>query len=182
MIFLSRNKSSCAAEQVHSEAGLEAVDRRAPNNSETLKWTMEADVSVPIDTYSAWRRSAGERCLPECVIERHSGLTPGVMVWGAISYHGRSNLLRIEVSSSIVLDPIFSVEKTVTEFIHLDMLQIFLMPIIKEKMPGVYIFQQNGAHYHYHSNVISYFNAEVPVYIGRGGHQDHHWISVYEVL
>ncbi|GFX54694.1 transposable element Tc1 transposase [Trichonephila clavipes] len=26
------------------------------------------------------RRSAGERCLPDCVIKRHSGLTPGVMV------------------------------------------------------------------------------------------------------
>ncbi|GFT02776.1 hypothetical protein TNCV_466041 [Trichonephila clavipes] len=25
------------------------------------------------------RRYAGEHCLPECVIERHSGLTPGVM-------------------------------------------------------------------------------------------------------
>ncbi|GFX22635.1 transposable element Tc1 transposase [Trichonephila clavipes] len=34
------------------------------------------------------RRYAGERCLPECVIERQSGLTPRVMVWGAISYHG----------------------------------------------------------------------------------------------
>ncbi|GFW45375.1 transposable element Tc1 transposase [Trichonephila clavipes] len=43
------------------------------------------------------RRYAGERCLPECVIERHSGLTPGVMVWSAISYHGRTNLLRIDV-------------------------------------------------------------------------------------
>ncbi|GFX86053.1 transposable element Tcb2 transposase [Trichonephila clavipes] len=42
------------------------------------------------------RRYAGEHCLPECVIERHSDLTPGVMVWGAISYHGQSNLLRIE--------------------------------------------------------------------------------------
>ncbi|GFX71037.1 uncharacterized protein TNCV_3648021 [Trichonephila clavipes] len=42
------------------------------------------------------RRYAGERCIPECVIERHNGLTAGVVVWGAISYHGRSNLLRIE--------------------------------------------------------------------------------------
>ncbi|GFT27951.1 hypothetical protein TNCV_643751 [Trichonephila clavipes] len=25
------------------------------------------------------RRYAGERCLPECAIERHSGLIPGVM-------------------------------------------------------------------------------------------------------
>ncbi|GFV72138.1 transposable element Tc1 transposase [Trichonephila clavipes] len=39
---------------------------------------------------------AGERCLPENVNERHSGLTPGVMVWGVIWYHGLSNLLRIE--------------------------------------------------------------------------------------
>ncbi|GFY10055.1 uncharacterized protein TNCV_1946001 [Trichonephila clavipes] len=37
-----------------------------------------------------------ECCLSECVIERHSGITPGVMVWGAISYQERSNLLRIE--------------------------------------------------------------------------------------
>ncbi|GFX15866.1 hypothetical protein TNCV_1061881 [Trichonephila clavipes] len=36
------------------------------------------------------RRYVGERCLPECVIERRNGLIPGVMVWGAISYHGRS--------------------------------------------------------------------------------------------
>ncbi|GFW68179.1 transposable element Tcb2 transposase [Trichonephila clavipes] len=42
------------------------------------------------------RRYAGERCLPECVIERHSDLTPGIMVWGSFSYHGRSNFLRIE--------------------------------------------------------------------------------------
>ncbi|GFT48263.1 uncharacterized protein TNCV_4708361 [Trichonephila clavipes] len=38
----------------------------------------------------------GERCLPECVIVRHSGLTSGVMVCGAISYHERSNVLPIE--------------------------------------------------------------------------------------
>ncbi|GFV70438.1 uncharacterized protein TNCV_4798571 [Trichonephila clavipes] len=42
------------------------------------------------------RRCAGECCLSECVIERHSGLTPGVMVYFVISYQGRSNLLRIE--------------------------------------------------------------------------------------
>ncbi|GFY27957.1 hypothetical protein TNCV_4563111 [Trichonephila clavipes] len=42
------------------------------------------------------RRYAGEGCLPDCVIERQSGLTLGVMGWGAISYHARSNLLQIE--------------------------------------------------------------------------------------
>ncbi|GFT40701.1 transposable element Tc1 transposase [Trichonephila clavipes] len=46
-----------------------------------------------------FRRYAGERCLPEGIIERNSCLTHGVMVWGAILYHGRSNLLRIEDNS-----------------------------------------------------------------------------------
>ncbi|GFU90667.1 transposable element Tc1 transposase [Trichonephila clavipes] len=41
------------------------------------------------------RLYAGERHIPEFIIERHSGRTPGVMVWGAIAYHGRSQLLRI---------------------------------------------------------------------------------------
>ncbi|GFX74233.1 transposable element Tc1 transposase [Trichonephila clavipes] len=34
------------------------------------------------------RLYAGEQRIPECIIERHSGRTPGVMVWGAIAYHG----------------------------------------------------------------------------------------------
>ncbi|GFX23708.1 transposable element Tc1 transposase [Trichonephila clavipes] len=51
------------------------------------------------------RRYAGERCLQECVFERHSGVTPGVMVWGAISYHERSTLLRIEGVTKLVTSP-----------------------------------------------------------------------------
>ena len=42
------------------------------------------------------RRYADERCLPECVIERHSGRIARVMAWGAISYDGLSSLFRIE--------------------------------------------------------------------------------------
>ncbi|GFW36850.1 hypothetical protein TNCV_4348911 [Trichonephila clavipes] len=38
--------SSCAAEQFHSDASLEAVDRRAPNNSKNWQWTKEGDVST----------------------------------------------------------------------------------------------------------------------------------------
>ncbi|GFU43747.1 transposable element Tc1 transposase [Trichonephila clavipes] len=41
------------------------------------------------------RHFAGERHIPECIIERHSRRKPEVMVWGAIAYHGRSQLLRI---------------------------------------------------------------------------------------
>ncbi|GFV32815.1 transposable element Tcb1 transposase [Trichonephila clavipes] len=41
------------------------------------------------------RLYAGERHIPECIIERHSGRTPGFMVSGALAYHGRSQLLRI---------------------------------------------------------------------------------------
>ncbi|GFS92713.1 hypothetical protein TNCV_1161371 [Trichonephila clavipes] len=51
-------------------------------------WDHDGRISV--------RRYTGEFCLPEYVIEQHSDLIPGVMVWGTISYHGRSNLLRIQ--------------------------------------------------------------------------------------
>ncbi|GFT34131.1 hypothetical protein TNCV_4385421 [Trichonephila clavipes] len=45
-IFLSRNRRSCAAEQFHSVASLEAVDQQGPNNSENWQWTTESDVSA----------------------------------------------------------------------------------------------------------------------------------------
>ncbi|GFW94979.1 uncharacterized protein TNCV_1464771 [Trichonephila clavipes] len=70
------------AEQFHSDASLEAVDRPAPNNSKNWQWTMEDESRFNLwdhDGCICVRRYAGERCLPECVMERHSGLTPGVM-------------------------------------------------------------------------------------------------------
>ena len=42
------------------------------------------------------RSYAFQRCVPEWENEQLSSLTHGVMVRGAILYHGRSNLLRIE--------------------------------------------------------------------------------------
>ncbi|PRD31712.1 UNVERIFIED_CONTAM: tc3a [Trichonephila clavipes] len=68
-------------------------DRTACSMQLSARWstaTGKHDGRIRVRSYT------GEFCLPECVIERHSGLIPGVMVWGLISYHGRSNLLRIE--------------------------------------------------------------------------------------
>ncbi|GFX65614.1 transposable element Tc1 transposase [Trichonephila clavipes] len=76
------------------------------------------------------RRYAGERCLPECVIEHNSGLTTGVMVWNAISYHGRSNLLRIEGN--------LNSNRYFREVLHPEVV-LFLQSI-----PGA-IFQQDNA-------------------------------------
>ncbi|GFV32528.1 transposable element Tc1 transposase [Trichonephila clavipes] len=53
---------------------------------------------------------AGERHIPECFIERHFRRTPGVMVWGAIAYHGRLQLLRIRTCDRIntgIRTPVF---------------------------------------------------------------------------
>ncbi|GFT84099.1 transposable element Tc1 transposase [Trichonephila clavipes] len=68
------------------------IDESNPNlaHNESLFNLWNHDSRIRVRCY------AGKRCLSECVIERHSGLTPGVMVWGAISCHGRSNLLRNE--------------------------------------------------------------------------------------
>ncbi|GFV35462.1 hypothetical protein TNCV_3204941 [Trichonephila clavipes] len=65
--------------------------------------------------------------------------------------------------------PLCFAEKIVAAIIYLDMLHSFLMPIIKENMPGFYLFQHDGVPCHYHDTVTSYLSAEVPVWIGREG-------------
>ncbi|KAJ8878666.1 hypothetical protein PR048_019251 [Dryococelus australis] len=42
------------------------------------------------------RRCRDDRNLAACIVERHSGQTPSMMVWGAIGYNMRSRFLRIE--------------------------------------------------------------------------------------
>ncbi|GFV72344.1 transposable element Tc1 transposase [Trichonephila clavipes] len=78
------------------------------------------------------RHYAGECCLPECVIECHSGLTSGIMVWDVNSYHGRSNLLRIEgnLNSIMYVHEVF--------FLHLEVIP-FLQCI-----PGALFHQDNA--------------------------------------
>ncbi|GFT24698.1 transposable element Tcb1 transposase [Trichonephila clavipes] len=41
-----------------------------------------------------WRHH-GERMLNSCVMHRHTGPAPGIMVWGSIGYHSRTPLVRI---------------------------------------------------------------------------------------
>ncbi|UYV80724.1 hypothetical protein LAZ67_19001543 [Cordylochernes scorpioides] len=41
-----------------------------------------------------WRHR-GERMLNSCVMHRHTGPSPGIMVWGCIGYHSRTPLVRI---------------------------------------------------------------------------------------
>ncbi|GFW19876.1 transposable element Tcb1 transposase [Trichonephila clavipes] len=41
-----------------------------------------------------WRHR-GEKMLNSCVMHRHTGFAPGIMVWGEIGYHSRTPLVRI---------------------------------------------------------------------------------------
>ncbi|GFX36089.1 transposable element Tcb1 transposase [Trichonephila clavipes] len=41
-----------------------------------------------------WRHR-GERMLNSCVMHRHTGPAPGIMVWGGIGYYSRTPLVRI---------------------------------------------------------------------------------------
>ncbi|GFT29738.1 hypothetical protein TNCV_4891441 [Trichonephila clavipes] len=58
-----------------------------------------------------WRHR-GERMLNSCVMHRHTGLAPGIMVWGDIGYHSRTPLVRISSTLNIqryiseVLEPV----------------------------------------------------------------------------
>lgn len=91
------------------------------------------------------RRYAGERCLPQCVVERHSGRTPGVMVWGAISYHRRSQLLRIEGN--------LNSNRYVREVLEPE-----VVPFL-QGIPGA-VFQQDNARPHVARIVRDFFSAQ----------------------
>ncbi|GFU50934.1 transposable element Tcb1 transposase [Trichonephila clavipes] len=40
-------------------------------------------------------RHRGERMLNSCVMHRHTGPAPGIMVWGGLGYHSSTPLVRI---------------------------------------------------------------------------------------
>ncbi|GFX45807.1 transposable element Tc1 transposase [Trichonephila clavipes] len=91
------------------------------------------------------RRYAGERHIPECIIERHSRRTPGVMVWGAIAYYGRSQLLRIVGNLNS------------TQYIN-KVLQPQAIPFL-QGLPGA-VFQQDNARPHVTKTVKSYLDSQ----------------------
>ncbi|GFV45437.1 transposable element Tcb2 transposase [Trichonephila clavipes] len=91
------------------------------------------------------RRYTGECCLPECIIERNSGLTTRVMVWDAISYHGSSNLLRIQGN--------LNSNKYVREVLHPE-----AVPFL-QSIPGA-IFQQNNTRPHVAKTVRDFCSAQ----------------------
>ncbi|GFX30790.1 transposable element Tc1 transposase [Trichonephila clavipes] len=83
-----RRKVTLARDNLHLLC-MAVNDRRTSSRRLAALWSTTADES----RFNLWdhdgrvRRYVGDCCLPECVTERHSGLTPGVIVWVAISYH-----------------------------------------------------------------------------------------------
>ena len=78
-------------------------------------------------------RKLGERLKPNCLRPRHAGPTPGVMVWGAISYDSRSTHVVIPNTSTVNL------------YVSL-IIQPVILPFINRIQGGV--FQQNNARPH----------------------------------
>ncbi|GBN75642.1 Transposable element Tc1 transposase [Araneus ventricosus] len=79
------------------------------------------------------RRRPGERLQPTCLRPRHTGPTPGVMVWEAISYGSRSTLVVIP--------------RTLTANLHASLvIQPVVLPFMSSIQGGV--FQQDNARPH----------------------------------
>ncbi|GFX48442.1 transposable element Tc1 transposase [Trichonephila clavipes] len=91
------------------------------------------------------RHYAGERHIPECIIKRHSRRTPGVMVWGAIAHHGRSQLLRIVGNLNS------------TRYVN-EVLQPQDIPFL-QGLPGA-VFQQDNARPHVAKTVKPYLDSQ----------------------
>ena len=111
-------------------------------------------VSLGKSRFSLWghdghvhvRRYADQRCLPESVIKRHRTPTPGDIVSSTLSYHRRSNLLRIEGSLNI------------NSYIH-KLLQSELFIFLKRSISGA-IFQQDNARQYVAETVRDFYSAQ----------------------
>ncbi|GFS68183.1 transposable element Tcb2 transposase [Trichonephila clavipes] len=79
-IFLTRNGSSCAAEQFHSGASLETVDQQAPKN---CQWMTEGNVSARQSIHTPYDRTASSRQLAT----RWSTATGALMLVSSIRRH-----------------------------------------------------------------------------------------------
>ncbi|GFU75036.1 transposable element Tcb1 transposase [Trichonephila clavipes] len=74
-----------------------------------------------------------ERMLNSCVMHRHTGLAPGIMVWGGIGYHSRTHLVCIAGT--------LNSQRYIFEVLD---------PVVRPYLQGLAtnIFQQNNARQH----------------------------------
>ncbi|GFT26705.1 transposable element Tcb1 transposase [Trichonephila clavipes] len=80
----------------------------------------------------AWRHR-GERMLNSCVMHRHTGPAPGIMVWVGIGYHSRTPLVRIAGT--------LNSQRHISE-----VLESVVLPYLQGLVTA--IFQQNNARPH----------------------------------
>ncbi|GFT70255.1 transposable element Tc1 transposase [Trichonephila clavipes] len=76
------------------------------------------------------RRYAGERCIPECVIERHSGLTPGVMLEVVPFLEGIPRIFQQDIARP-------HVAKTVRDFFSVQHIQLLPWPAYSPDMSPI---------------------------------------------
>lgn len=93
------------------------------------------------DRIRVWRHR-GEKLLNCCVMHRHTGLAPGIMVWGGIGFHCRTPLVRIAGT--------LSSQRYVSKA-----LEPVVLPYI-QRLPSA-IFQQDNARPHVARNVQEFF-------------------------
>ncbi|PRD29660.1 UNVERIFIED_CONTAM: Transposable element Tcb1 transposase [Trichonephila clavipes] len=78
-----------------------------------------------------WRR--GERMLNSCIMYRHTGSAPDIMVWGGIGYHSRTPLVRIPGTLN-------------NQRYIFEILESFVLPYLQSLATA--IFQQDNARPH----------------------------------
>lgn len=107
--------------------------------------------------------------------------THNVRIWGSENPHEMVQLQRdspklnvfCAISRRKVYGPFFFGEATVTGTSYLDALQLWMFPQLVENEPNNFIWQQDGAPPHWHSDVRDWLNVTVPErWIGRKGPTD----------
>ncbi|GFT31312.1 transposable element Tc3 transposase [Trichonephila clavipes] len=92
------------------------------------------------DRIRVWRHR-GEGMLNSCVMHRHTGPAPGIMVWGGIGYHSRT--------------PLVCIASTLNSQCYIsEVLELVVLPYLQGLATA--IFQQNNARPHM-ARIVQWF-------------------------
>ncbi|GFX49980.1 HTH_Tnp_Tc3_2 domain-containing protein [Trichonephila clavipes] len=125
---LTPHHRQCRLDFCRPRATWSVTDWRRVIFSDKSRFSLSADD----DRTRVWRRT-GQRSDPAFIVERHTAISQGVTVWGAISWDTRSSL--------VVLQGTLTARRYVD-----DILTPIVLPMLSSR-PGA-IYQQDNAHPH----------------------------------
>ncbi|GFV09202.1 uncharacterized protein TNCV_12131 [Trichonephila clavipes] len=102
--FLLCYRSSCLVEQFHSDASLEAVDRRAPINSKNWSWMTEGDNNARRSTPAPHGGFPSQQIIVVCVCIGFMSIEPGRLIGTKLPFQFNQSSINGNIMVPFMLD------------------------------------------------------------------------------